>query len=84
MRTPLDATKVAQMGELLVLLIPTDEIGLVNGTRCRRWSGTTWDGVPVMAFVALLGVDESAPPDVHDRFRRGLEEQEGVQFTVTT
>lgn len=38
-------------------LEPTGIIESVNGTPCRQWKGTSDQGVPVVAFVALIRAD---------------------------
>lgn len=40
-----------------VTLEPTNLFTTVNNTRCRVWQGTTEQGVPIHAHIALVGVD---------------------------
>lgn len=40
-----------------IQLRSTDMVETVNGMECRIWHGTTAAGVPIIAFVARIGVE---------------------------
>jgi hypothetical protein len=52
-------------------LEPTDKIQLVNGLVCRRWEGTTADGVPVHAYVLAVS-PQTHDVAVNEQFQREL------------
>lgn len=58
-----------------VTLEPTSIVLEVNGTKCRQWVGTTESGVPVVAFVAAIGVPDTAPAAELEQFQRELRER---------
>ena len=39
-----------------ITLESTDKTVHVNGVECRLWEGTTERGVPIHAYIALLGI----------------------------
>lgn len=40
-----------------ITIHPTDQMVDLNGVVARAWEGTTESGVPVMVFVAAIGID---------------------------
>lgn len=61
------------MSELEVTLRPTGRFEDVHGTRTRIWEGD-YQGDKVIAYVAMIGIAESAPASSHMAFDRALRE----------
>lgn len=66
-------------------LTPTAARETVQGTPCRLWAGTTDDGVPVVAYVAVV-LPQTHKPDALAAFDAALEampyERELVSFAL--
>lgn len=58
-----------------ITLASTTNLGTVNGVRTRLWKGTSESGLPVWAWIALIGVPDGYPEDLYDAFERELLEQ---------
>jgi hypothetical protein len=52
---------------LKITIESTGELATINGVPCRLWQGETETGIPVVAMVAILGVERAEDCEQFDR-----------------
>ncbi len=57
---------------MIVKLESTSKLVDLNGVPARIWEGHTESGIPVVAFVTRIAVEEGQPPSAYEQFERDL------------
>lgn len=67
-----------------ITMVPTDQVGVINGVHVRRWTGITGKGVPVDIYVHCIAVDDLLPCQEFEAELREIHPSEDFKVTRPT